>query len=128
MRTLSDVFEAYGVYLVISGHVHNYQRAYPLTFRVKSSPQVPVTTVDGQWTLDKSFDGDQNTHPKGIVYLITGAGGATLYDPEHSDDPSSWQEFTAKFNSKVHSLTVPDWMAESHRGHPRRTAFQKSVR
>jgi acid phosphatase type 7 len=108
MRTLSDVFEAQGVDVVISGHVHNYQRTYPMTFRVKGTPQMPIKEVAGDWTLDKTFDGAENTHPKGVLYLITGAGGAGLYDPQQNDDPSTWLEFTAKFNSKVHSLTVAD--------------------
>jgi len=40
--------------------------------------------------------------------LITGAGGNTLYNPEQQDAPASWQPFTHKFISKVHSLTVAD--------------------
>ncbi|HUA86568.1 MAG TPA: metallophosphoesterase [Bryobacteraceae bacterium] len=108
MRTLSDVFEAQGVDVVISGHVHNYQRTYPLTFRMKGTPQMPVKEVAGDWTLDKSFDGDKNTTPKGVIYLITGAGGADLYDTAQGGDPSSWLDFTAKFVSRVHSFTVAD--------------------
>ena len=43
-----------------------------------------------------------------MIYLITGAGGQHLYNPEQSDDPASWQLFTDKFASKVHSMTVVD--------------------
>jgi hypothetical protein len=96
MRTLSDVFQAGGVDVVISGHVHNYERSRPLTFTA------------GKWTLDKSFDGATNTHATGIVYLVTGGGGAELYDPRQSDAPSTWQEFTERFKSAAHSLTVAD--------------------
>ena len=103
-RVLSEVFEAGGVDVVISGHVHNYQRTYPMTF--KAGPVTyPLKLVEGQWTLDKSFDGDRNKSPKGVIYLITGAGGAGLYDPTQNGDPSSWLEFTMKFRSDVHSLT-----------------------
>lgn len=108
MRTLSDVFEAQGVDVVIAGHVHNYQRTYPMTFRMTGTPQMPIKEVAGEWKLDKAFDGNKDTTPKGVIYLITGAGGANLYDPEQSDNPSSWKEFTMKFNSKVHSFTVAD--------------------
>jgi predicted phosphodiesterase len=103
-RVLSDVFEAGGVDVVIAGHVHNYQRTYPLTFQA-DKVSFPLKQVSGKWTLDKSYDGAQNTQPKGIIYLVTGAGGAELYDQAQTDDPSSWLEFTAKFQSKVHSLT-----------------------
>ena len=40
--------------------------------------------------------------------MITGAGGANLYNPEQQDDPASWQPFTCKFISQVNSLTVAD--------------------
>lgn len=42
------------------------------------------------------------------VSLIIGAGDAALYDPQQSDDPSSWLEFTAKFNFKMHSFAVAE--------------------
>ncbi len=44
----------------------------------------------------------------GVIYVITGAGGQQLYNPEQQDDPDSWQKFTDKFVSTVHSLTVAD--------------------
>ena len=64
--------------------------------------------VDGKWTLDKSFDGKSDTTPKGVIYVVTGAGGQHLYNPEQQDNPASWQEFTCKHISKVHSLTVAE--------------------
>ena len=64
--------------------------------------------VAGRWSLDKTFDGRSNTRPDGVIYLATGGGGATLYNPEQQDDPASWQDFTTKFISKVHSLTVAE--------------------
>jgi 3',5'-cyclic AMP phosphodiesterase CpdA len=112
MRLMSEVFEQGGVDLVFSGHVHNYQRTYPLRFIVdKDSHGKPVrdeNRVGGRWTLDKSFDGRTNTRPDGVIYVVTGAGGQHLYNPEQQDDPASWQPFTDKFISKVNSLTVVD--------------------
>ena len=64
--------------------------------------------VPGQWTLDKAFDGKADTRPEGVIYLVTGAGGAGLYNPEQQDKPETWQAFTDKFISKVHSITVAD--------------------
>ena len=43
-----------------------------------------------------------------MIYLVTGGGGANLYNPEQQDDLASWQPFTHKFISKVHSLTIAD--------------------
>ncbi len=110
MRLMADLFEAGGVDVVFSGHVHNYQRTFPLHFEVqKDASGKPIRNkdlVDGKWTLDKSFDGKSNTRPNGVIYLITGAGGAHLYNPEQQDDPKSWQTFTDKFISQVNSISI----------------------
>jgi hypothetical protein len=119
MRILSPVFEAGKVDVVFSGHVHNYQRTYPLRFAPsahndaapaigKDGKLVKKRHVDGEFTLDTSFNGRTDTTPEGVIYLVTGAGGQHLYDPEQQDDPGSWQKFTFKHISKVHSLTVAD--------------------
>jgi len=112
MRLLSEVFQSGGVDVVFSGHVHNYQRTFPLRFTPeKGNDGRPVrdqNKVPGRWTLDKVFDGHTNTRPQGVIYLITGAGGNRLYNPEQQDAPASWQPFTHKFISRVHSLTVAD--------------------
>jgi acid phosphatase type 7 len=111
MRRLSDVFEAAHVDVVIAGHVHNYQRTYPLTFRA-DPPDKPMDKpghlVNGAWNLDETFDGQKNTHPKGVIYLVTGAGGAGLYDPEQESDPKSWLDFTTRFHSTTHSYTLAE--------------------
>lgn len=109
IRMLAEIFEAGKVDLVMSGHVHNYQRTHPLTFQVEPGFVLGKNTeVPGKWTLDKSFDGDKNTKPNGVLYIITGAGGANLYNREQNGDPSSWLDFTNKFVSDVHSFTVID--------------------
>jgi hypothetical protein len=112
MRVLADVFEAGRVDVVWSGHVHNYQRTFPLTFRADRGPDgKPVRNADkvpGRWVLDTSYDGRTQTRPRGVIYVITGAGGASLYNPDQQNDPVSWQPYTHKFLSQVHSLTVAD--------------------
>jgi 3',5'-cyclic AMP phosphodiesterase CpdA len=118
MRLLAPVLEAGKVDVVFNGHVHNYQRSYPLRFAPDKQGTLMVggrdgktprgRVVNGRWTLDKSFDGRGDTTPDGVIYVITGAGGQHLYNPEQNDDPDSWQKFTDKFASKVHSVTVAD--------------------
>ncbi len=92
--------------------MHNYQRTYPLTFRVDRGPDGrPARRADlipGQWTLDTEYDGVARTRPCGVIYIVTGGGGADLYYPYQEDDPSSWQPFTRKLIARVHSLTVAD--------------------
>ena len=118
MRALSPILEAGKVDMVFNGHVHNYQRSFPLTFKPDNAGTLLVggrdlktprgRVINGVWTLDKAFDGKADTTPRGIIYLVTGAGGQHLYNPEQQGVPDSWQGFTDKFVSTVHSLTVVD--------------------
>lgn len=111
MRLLAPVFEAGKVDVVFNGHVHNYQRSFPLKFvpdALENPVQGKIRFVPGKWTLDKKFDGRTNTQPDGVIYLVTGAGGNHLYNPEQEGHPETFQEFTDKFISKGHSLTVVD--------------------
>jgi predicted phosphodiesterase len=112
MRLVADLFEAGHVDVVFNGHVHNYQRTFPLKFVADKGPDGRMVrdknVVPGQWTLDKAFDGQEKTRPDGVIYLVTGAGGAGLYNPEMQDTPAAWQPFTHKFISKLHSITVVD--------------------
>ena len=117
MRLISPILEKGKVDIVFAGHVHNYQRTYPLTFKpdnlgiqlVAGANNIKIgKTVNGRWTLDKNFNGKRNTRPNGIIYITTGAGGQGLYNPEQQKDTDSWQKFTTKFVSTVHSFTIMD--------------------
>jgi len=111
-RVLAPLFEEYGVDLVISGHIHNYQRSYPLRFVPEKGNDGRVVGlgghVKGRWTLDTAFDGKSKTKPEGVIYLVTGGGGARLYNEDQSGEPTTWQEYTAKFVANTHSLTIVD--------------------
>jgi len=106
-RVLVDLFEKSGVDIVFCGHIHNYQRTYPLRF-VAAGGVAADGRVAGRWTLDTAYDGVRRTRPDGIIYIVSGAGGARLYSREQHDDAKSWQDFTAKFIANTHSLTVVD--------------------
>ena len=113
MRRVAPLLERGGVSLVFNGHVHNYQRSYPLKFAVEADGPDPRsrrinTRVDGTFTLDTEYDDTTRTRPLGVIYLITGAGGAPLYDPDQTTRPASWRPFTRKFVADVHSFTVVD--------------------
>ncbi len=105
MRPLSPVLEKYGVDLVLAGHVHNYQRTAPLRFQ-PGAPGRRGGPVPGAFTVDEAFDGRTRTRAKGIVHIVTGAGGAELYEPWQTDAPKSWQSWTRAFVSDRHSFTV----------------------
>ena len=112
MRQVADLLEAGKVDVVFCGHVHNYQRSFPLTFRADRTEGNPPSNKKG--LIGGTVD------PRPVVRRHQpnpGAGcdlsdhrrrGASLYNPEQQDDPASWKEFTHKFISKVHSLTIAD--------------------
>lgn len=114
MRLLSPTLEELGVDLVFSGHVHNYQRTVPLKFEPKRNTPSESGRVDGKFELDTGFDGITNTKPNGIIYVVSGAGGAALYDHQISEKPQLWKKggpqnwapFTAKLISHIHSFTM----------------------
>ncbi|MBS1654289.1 MAG: metallophosphoesterase family protein [Bacteroidetes bacterium] len=118
MRLLAPLFDSAKVDVVFNGHVHNYQRSYPMNFMPdkkgtllvggKDNKTIRGRVVNGKWTLDKNFDGKTNTKANGVIYIVTGAGGQELYNPDQTNDPDSWQRFTNKFISTVHSLSVID--------------------
>ena len=116
MRLLAPVFEKGNVDIVFNGHVHNYQRSFPMRFAPdkkgtlliggKDNKTIRGRVVNGRWTFDKTFDGKTNTKPNGVIYVVTGAGGQELYNPEQETDPDSWQKFTDKFIATIHSFTL----------------------
>lgn len=108
MRVIADVFEQGGVDVVFSGHVHNYQRSHPMHFKTGAFDFKKSRVVDGEFNLDKEFDGAKVTKAKGVIYVVTGAGGAGLYDVDQGAQPQTWQSFTSKFVSKINSMTVMD--------------------
>ncbi|MFH1746001.1 MAG: metallophosphoesterase family protein [Planctomycetota bacterium] len=77
-NTLVPVFERLGVDIAFSGHDHMYQRMLPI-----SAGQLAP-------------DGD------GVVYVITGAGGARLYD---AIPPDQRPPYLAALYNEVHSFT-----------------------
>ena len=113
MRVISEILEHRGVDMVFSGHVHNYQRTAPLKFLAKPAPDGSFKVansyvVDGDFELDPSFDGGSDTTADGVIYVVTGAGGAGAYDPDQTDNTPTWQPFTRKLISDIYSFTVVD--------------------
>lgn len=120
MRLISPVLEEMGVDLVLSAHEHNYQRTLPLKFKPainEEGTQYIISEegrVDGTFQLDTIFDGKTNTVANGIIYIITGAGGGALYDPELTDNqdlwqkgtPENWAPYTVRLISNTHSFTL----------------------
>lgn len=109
MRLLSDLFEKHNVDIVFAGHAHDYQRTFPLRFTVKLEENgmmpSPNGTIDGTFKFDKKFNGTTQTRPDGVIYIVSGGGGALLYQqmPAGANDA-----FVAKFINHCHSFTLCD--------------------
>jgi hypothetical protein len=115
IRPLHPLFEECGVDMTFAGHVHNYQRTVPLKF-APGSKREKKGKVDGAFTLDTSFDGVKNTEPRGIINIVAGGGGATLYGPGLDKTAemleklhgANYANFTAKMITDKHSFVVLD--------------------
>jgi len=73
--------------------------------------------VSGVFTLDTKFDGVKNTRPDGIIHIVAGGGGASLYGPEIEKTsaalkkdygPDNYVDFTARSVVDKHSFVVLD--------------------
>jgi hypothetical protein len=125
MRVLCPLFEKHGVQIVLNGHEHVYQRSRPLRFAPTNSKRASVVNatdrlIPGRFTIDRTFDGEKNTRPEGIIYITSGAGGKYLYDPEQNNLPPTWThkeddnaDYVLRFISDRHSLTVFEMEKES---------------
>ena len=112
-RVLAPLFEECGVDISFAGHVHNYQRTMPLKFKPAQAKPDRSGQVNGAFTLDHRFDGVTNTVPQGVIYVVTGGGGAGLYrpsveevDPRFQPSAANWTPFTAKYIADRHSFSV----------------------
>jgi predicted phosphodiesterase len=116
MRLLEPIFEACGVDVVFAGHVHNYQRSMPFTFKPGPKGRDPKGRVNGEYKLDQTFDGVKDTTPEGIIHIVSGGGGAKLYSVDFQktveklkkDHPGNWVPFTTKYYAEKHSFSVLD--------------------
>jgi Calcineurin-like phosphoesterase len=89
-----ELFEKYGVDFVFQGHLHNYQRTYPLKYN-HDSPREPIIASREKHNY---YSGDNATSPLasnlnassltsgGQIYLIVGTGGAA-FSPLEGQSP-----------------------------------------
>lgn len=84
MRAVAKLLEDHGVSIVFNGHDHNYQRTLPI--RATSRTTGPVSTTAGSpaVNVDTHFDGETDTVPDGVLYVIEGAGGNRDFDGDYA--------------------------------------------
>ena len=117
MRFLADLFESCGVNVVFSGHAHLYDRSHPLKFTVdggiRPSAMDFAGYVAGKFVYDTEFDGVDKTVPDGVIYIVTGGGGAKLDSKILDGNTILWQRSTAKLLGSRHSFTIADFSPEA---------------
>jgi 3',5'-cyclic AMP phosphodiesterase CpdA len=119
-RVLAPLFEKHGVDMALHGHEHTYQRTQPIKFVPGDTSKAGVVSskdrrIPGTFTIDTNFDGAKNLVADGIIYIVTGAGGKELYEPDFTDSPARWLHpddnnvaYVSRFYSRHHSFTVID--------------------
>jgi hypothetical protein len=84
--TIRDIyhplFDKYGVDIVFTSDNHNYQRTFPLKYNGEDGDSSKPIIVDSnqnnyQIIINDDDDGKNN---KGVIYLIIGTGGRSLYE------------------------------------------------
>lgn len=67
-ETYHPLFDKFGVDLVLEGHIHNYQRSYPIACNPKNISSPTVTSAS-----ENNYN-----NPEGQIYVIVGTGGVNL--------------------------------------------------
>src|SRR5215203_1052296 len=77
-----NLFTKYGVDLVLAGHIHNYQRSYPLIYN-SENPSNPIIAqsaiLDNGDNNSKENNNNVFVEAKGTVFAIVGTGGQELH-------------------------------------------------
>jgi hypothetical protein len=72
--------------------------------------------VNGTFAIDEAYDAAGRTRPQGVIYIVTGGGGAKLYtgtvEKNLAKLPNGGKDNYAPFNAKLydtlHSFSVLD--------------------
>lgn len=78
-----SLFTKYGVDLVLQGHIHNYQRSYPLIYN-SENPSNPI--IEQSAILDNGYNNEEYNNSnnvyvedQGTIFAIVGTGGQELH-------------------------------------------------
>ena len=76
-----SLFTKYGVDLVLAGHIHNYQRSYPLIYNSEnpSNPIIAQSAILENGHNNKENNNNIYVEAQGTVFAIVGTGGQELH-------------------------------------------------
>ena len=78
--TYHPLFDKYKVDIVFTSDNHNYQRTYPLKYNGEDGDSSNPVIVDSNQDNYHFINDDDNKNNRGVIYLITGTGGRSLYE------------------------------------------------
>lgn len=90
------LFERYGVDLVLTGHAHNYQRSYPLSYNT-ARPGRPLIADHNQF---------QYVNTTGTIFTIAGTGGESIQGVEKKPYLASIYEGFGCLNVQINGRTL----------------------
>jgi len=73
--TYHELFDRYGVDLVLQGHQHNYQRTYPINYNNESNN----TKNNKENPIVRDSNSSVYINPKGPIFVTVGTGGISLF-------------------------------------------------
>lgn len=85
MSRIWPVLERNRVDITFTGHIHTYVRTRPVRFAPDPESPAPLDPktrqgqVSGRLSWDPRFDGRRHTRARGVIHIVTGAGGAPLH-------------------------------------------------
>lgn len=85
MGRIWPLLERGGVDLAFTGHIHTYVRTLPMRFSpdpeslAALDPRTQRGALQGSLDWDPDFDGRTRTRARGVIHIITGAGGVHLH-------------------------------------------------
>ncbi|HZD77399.1 MAG TPA: hypothetical protein VE218_10360, partial [Acidobacteriaceae bacterium] len=74
----------HGVNIVFNGHDHNYQRTLPIRATARTASTPTTTAGSPAVYVDQKFDGNTDTVPDGVLYVVEGAGGNRDFDGDYA--------------------------------------------
>jgi predicted phosphodiesterase len=90
------LFERYGVDLVLTGHAHNYQRSYPLSYNT-ARPGRPLIADHNQF---------QYVNTIGTIFTIAGTGGESIQGVDKKPYLASIYEGFGCLNVQINGRTL----------------------
>jgi uncharacterized repeat protein (TIGR01451 family) len=119
MRAVAKLLEDHGVNMVFNGHEHNYQRSLPIRATARTAGTPSTSAGSPAVIVDTTFDGNIQTVPDGVLYLVEGAGGNRDFDgnqapPRGSGTGVDQDDSATGMATPMANLTVPqgsgDWL------------------